>query len=553
MTAHRKLVLRLIGAVIAAFVASMALTWLLHDRMTSHEAYALIDNAFRDVEAALRELVDRRMIRQVMVVRDRLPEMRAQPWWNDPDESSKRLRALANELRVDEICVVNAAGLLTHSARREEVGALDFTKAEGQARAFLPLLDSETEVVQPLLPNSLRGEMVKYVGVWLPEGGFVQVGARAENLQHLSRTAVTGITHHWHVSGSDGYIVITTALGTVVSHADPDYEGAQWTEPRDEESYWKKREIEGFPVYVVVPKRMAIVERRVLVGTSAFLNMMALVLAAFLVGIVIASYVRSQMRAQREKEMAMAATIQESAIPRVFPPFPEEHHVDLFADMKAAREVGGDFYDFYFSGPRKITFLVADVSGKGVPAALFMMRAKTMIKAIAQTGKPVAEVVTEANEALCQDNGANMFVTAWVGELDLDTGTVTYVNAGHNPPLLLHFTDGHPTATYLRSRSGLMLGAMSGISYRSREVRLVPGDALYLYTDGITEQHNSQKELFGEERLERTILDALAADPVFITPKSSSLLTTILARVMAHGGPEEQADDCTQLLVRYNG
>ena len=551
MTAHRKLVVRLVGAVAVSFAASMALTWILHDHMTSHEAYTLIDSAFRDVEASIYEKVNSRMVRQAMVVRDRLPEMQSQKWWNDPDESSRRLRALADELQVDEICVADADGLLTHSARREEVGALDFRKAEGQAREFAALLDAETEIAQPLMPNSLRGEMVKYVGVWLPGGGFVQVGANEAKLRRLSRTAVTGITHDWHVSGDDGYIVITTALGTVISHSDYRLEGSQWTDPHDDEFYWKKRNIEGFSVYVVVPKRMAIVERQVLVATSALLNGIALVLAAFLVGIVIASYVRSQLRAQREKEMEMATMIQESGIPRVFPPFPNELRADFFAAMKTARDVGGDFDDVYFSGPRKITFLVADVSGKGVPAALFMMRAKATIKGIAQTGKPVAEVVEEANDALCQDNGANMFVTAWIGEIDLGTGVVSYVNAGHNPPILLRAGGSAPE--YVRTAPGLALGAMDGMKYRSQEIRLGPGDVLYIYTDGIVEQPDAQGELFGEERLSQVVAEFGESCRDRADRKSSPMLEAVVAKVMEHGGTVEQADDCTQMLVRYNG
>ena len=552
MTAHRKLVMQLVGAVLVAFVASMVFTWMLHTRMTAREAYSLIDSSFRDVEKAIRERIDRRMIRQAMLVRDRLDQMRLQPWWGDPDESSRRLRALADELRVDEICVAGSSGLLTHSARREEVGSLNFRTVGGQAGAFAPLLDSATEIVQPLMPNTLRGEMVKYVGVWLPEGGFVQVGANAVSLRRLSRTAVTGVTHDWHVNGDDGNIVVTTALGTVISHSDPDYEGSQWTEPVDDECYWKKRVIEGFPVYVVVPKRMAVLERRVLVWTSAFLNGLALVLAAILVGIVIASYVRSQMRAQREKEMSMASTIQESAIPRVFPPYPDERRADFFADMKTAKDVGGDFYDFYFTSAGKIVFLVADVSDKGVPAALFMMRAKATIKGIAQTGKPIAEAVSQANAALCQDNGANMFVTAWIGEVELATGTVTYVNAGHNPPLAV-LGQSEDRLSFLRDVSGPALGAVEWAQYAPHEIRLAPGDALLLYTDGVTEQMDENGEMFGERRLEAAAKASITADPEFVTPRDSALVRAVLAEVTAFSGGAEQSDDHTMLVMRYNG
>ncbi len=541
MTSSKKLVLRLVGAVAVAFCASMALTWALHDRITSHEAHRLIQNAFRDVEKMIRERVDRRMVRQAMVARDHLREMRLQPWWNDPDESSRRLRALADELSVDEICVVDANGMLTHSARREEVMALNFMTCGGQAGEFTTLLDSKTEFTQPLMPNSLRGEMVKYVGVWIPEGGFLQVGGQAECVRRLSRTAVTGLSHDWHLSGDAGFIAITTGIGTIISHPDMSQEGSQWRDPGDE-SYWERRDIEGFPVYAVIPKRMAIVERRLLVGTSAFLNGMALVLAAFLVGIVIAGYVRSQLRRQRAKELQMASDIQESAIPRVFPPFPDVREVDIWGDMKTAKEVGGDFYDFYFTGPRKIVFLVADVSGKGVPAALFMMRAKTAIKSAAQTGKDLAEVVNDANEQLCDGNGACMFVTAFLCEIDLDTGVVKCVNAGHNPPIVRR----GGKFEYLRVRAGMVLGAMSGIKYSAVELKLEPGDEIYLYTDGVTEQPDRNNKMFGEDGL-LAMIEKYGDGPLESLPKA------VVDAVMAHADGVEQADDCTQIVVRYNG
>ncbi len=543
-TSQRRLVWRLVGAVATAFAASMVLTWILHERMTQGEMRHIVDDLFADVEVDIRERVDGRMLRLAMAVRDRILEMREEPWWGDPDESSRRLRELAGELGVDEICVADAKGLLTHSARREEVGMLDFTKAEGQAREFAALLHDKYELTQTLLPDTLRGEVVKYVGVWIPDGGFVQVGGRDRTIRNLARTAVTGLTHGWHMSGRDGGIFITTGNGTIISHPEAGREGGQWRDP-GKDFYCETRVIEGFPVHVVIPRRTAVVERRVLVGTSAFLNGMALVLASVLVGIVIAGWVRAQVRVRRAKEMAMAAGIQENAIPRVFPPFPGEKSVDLYASMKPAREVGGDFYDFYFTRPRTITFLVADVSDKGVPAALFMMRAKTILKNLAQSGRSLVDAVTEANDALCEGNAANMFVTAWIGAIELDTGLVRYVNAGHNPPVVLRAKDG--SATYLRSRPGLVLGAMAGAAYRMGEITLEPGDALYLYTDGLTEQTDPHGELFGEERL-RSFLEggSFLAHPETCTG-------AVLAGVEAHAAGAEQSDDRTQLVLRWRG
>ena len=170
MTARGRLVSRLTGAVVAAFLASLALTWVLHDRMTSHDAHKLIDVAFNDVEGAIREKVDRRLVRQAMLFRDRLPELQKDPGWRDKKKSVALLQHLADELKVDELCVVDHKGLLTHSANEEDIG-FDFMKVEGQAAGFRPLLDRETEVTQPLLPNTRAGDMIKYVGVWRQAGG----------------------------------------------------------------------------------------------------------------------------------------------------------------------------------------------------------------------------------------------------------------------------------------------------------------------------------------------------------------------------------------------
>ena len=548
-TPQRTLAIRLLCSVVAAFAASMALTWLLHAHIMDRERRKHFDKVFHDVGADIRERVDARMIRKAMIARDLYYEMRDETWWNDPDESSRRLRAVADDLGVDEICIADADGNLTHSARREEVGALNFKTAEGQAREFVALLDSETELAQPLLPNSLRGEMVKYVGVWIPDGGFIQVGGSEKSVRNISRTAITGITHDWHVSGEEGGIYVTTGKGMIISHPVAGREGGQWTKP-DDSVYFETRVIEGFPVHIVVPKRTTVADRRILVVTSAFLNGMALVFATILVGIVIACYVRDRMREGQTRDMSMAKSIQGSAIPRMFPPFSEEPRMDIFASMYPARDIGGDFYDFYFTGPDRFAFLIADVSGKGIPAALYMMRAKATFKGIAQTGAPLAEVAERANDALSRDNDANMFVTAWIGEIALSTGVVTYINAGHNPPL--RFGDGGEPE-FIRERSGMMFGAMTGLKYKARKLALKPGEMLYLYTDGITEQPDVKGELYGEERLRFAIDTMLKGGCAALDRGKSPLLNALLDAVHAHGGAVEQADDCTQLVIRWNG
>ncbi len=552
MTRQQKfLVVRLLAAVVTAFAASMALNWILHGQVAERERRRLFEKVFNDVGSDIRWRVDVRMVRQAMLARDRYYEMREEGWWNDPDESSRRLRALAGELGVDEICVADAEGNLTHSARREEVGALNFRTDKGQAHEFVVLLDGATEFAQSLMPNSLRGEMIKYVGVWLPDGGFIQVGASEKSVRNLARTSVTGITNDWHVSGEDGGIYITTGGGTVISHPKEGGEGGVWTEP-SRDFYWEKRMIEGFPVYIVFPRHTSVVERRLLVSISAIINGIALVFASVLAGIVFAGFAKERMRERVAKDMAMAASIQENAIPQVFPPFADERRMDIFAAMHTARDVGGDFYDFFFTSPSKIAFLVADVSGKGVPAALFMMRAKATIKGEVLSGLPLDEVMARVNDALSGDNDANMFVTAWIGILDLETGEVAFVNAGHNPPILLERPE-EGGRKFMRERSGMVLGAMPGLKYRLHTMHLSPGGMIYLYTDGITEQPDGKGELFGEDRLLFAIGTMLSAGVEAIDGGKSPLLAAIFDAVISHGAGADQADDCTQLVIRYNG
>ena len=202
--------------------------------------------------------------------------------------------------------------------------------------------------------------------------------------------------------------------------------------------------------------------------------------------------------AKNAADLELARNIQASSLPNVFPAFPSRNEIDLYALMDPAKEVGGDFYDFYWLDEKRIVLTVADVSGKGIPGAMFMMRAKTILKNYMMTGHSVEEAMTKANEGLCEGNDAEMFVTAWVGVVDVSTGHVEYANAGHNPPLI---KTGDGEFEYLKSRAGFVLAGMDGIKYKKQEFDIVPGSVIYLYTDGMPEATNLEKELYGEERL----------------------------------------------------
>ena len=539
MTQRRSLNLKLVLSVLAAFLLSMAFTWFLHSRLSERDAYKLIDSTFENVEYEITDCVDERLVRQCMAVRERLDE-------GYPTDL-RSLQDLAREMGVTEISIANANGDIVNASVADYLAApgkpaFNFRTAGGKAEDMMCLVDGyATEYCQPYRSNTANGAWRKFVGVWMPTtGGFVEIGCDGASLRALSRASLVDLFRNWRVGGTGG-IVVTTMSGLVLSdYEEPNREGAQWEKP-DDSFYWKCKEIEGFPTYVMIPRDSAAVQRDVLVGATAILNGAALVFVALLVGVVISSFVRNQIRLQTARELKMATDIQLAAIPNVFPPFPDETSFDIWASMDTAKEVGGDFYDFYFTGSDRVMFLIADVSGKGVPAAMFMMRAKALIKSVAQTGKPIGQVFEEANDALCEGNASSTFVTVWAGELNIHTGHVSYVNAGHNPPVVR--LGGK--VEYLKSRPSLVLGAMAGARYNVQELLLSPGDAIYLYTDGIVEQHNPAGELYGDDRLLKTVSGC--------TERRDGLLSCVMKDVRRHAAGAEQADDCTQLVIRYRG
>ena len=246
----------------------------------------------------------------------------------------------------------------------------------------------------------------------------------------------------------------------------------------------------------------------------------------------------AEAAARIDKELEYAKQIQLSALPTNFP---EGEEYGIYAQMIAAKEVGGDFYDFYKLGDNTVAFLAADVSGKGIPAAMFMMTAKTIIKDLAERGLPVNEIFTQANEKLCENNESGMFVTAWMGILNLTTGNVQFANAGHNPPLLKR-ADG--SFEYLKTRAGFVLAGMEGVRYRVGELTLNPGDRLFLYTDGVPEATNVENKLYGEDRL-LTFMNQNAS------VKATELLPALKANIDEFVGEAPQFDDITMLMFDY--
>ena len=257
----------------------------------------------------------------------------------------------------------------------------------------------------------------------------------------------------------------------------------------------------------------------------------------------------AEAAARMDAELEAAKNIQSAALPRVFPPFPERKEFELFATMEAAKEVGGDFYDFYMIGDT-LAFLIADVSGKSISGAMFMMKAKEIIRSYADSGLSPAGIFTLANEALCEGNDTDMFLTAWMGFIDLKTGAVQVANAGHNPPVLIR--DGK--AEYVNLKPGLMLAGMEGMIYKDQNLQLKKDDILYLYTDGVTEAMNEDGQLYGEARL----LKLLSFKDNYPAPSGDNGVAGAVCEIVKkdvkdYAQGAEQSDDITMLCLRFLG
>ena len=241
-----------------------------------------------------------------------------------------------------------------------------------------------------------------------------------------------------------------------------------------------------------------------------------------------------------EQELIFARNIQESALPRNFD-FPGRNEFEIYASMNAAKEVGGDFYDFFFVDKNKIALVIADVSGKGIPAALFMMRSKTAIRSLAESGGTPAEIIFKANNALCEGNDADMFVTVWLGIINLETGVMECANAGHEYPIL---KKAGGAFEIIKDKHSLALAAMEGIKAKEYELKLEPGDKLFVYTDGVPEAINEAEEQYGTDRLEAALNEVGDGNV-------SEILPHIYNSVDSFKGDAEQFDDITMLGFEF--
>ena len=259
-------------------------------------------------------------------------------------------------------------------------------------------------------------------------------------------------------------------------------------------------------------------------------------------------YIRdlTAITAEKERigaELSVATEIQASMLPCIFPPFPNRTEFDIYATMTPAKEVGGDFYDFFLVDDDHLALVIADVSGKGVPAALFMVITKVLLKNSAQSGKSPKDVLEQVNGQLCVNNPIDMFVTVWLGILEISTGKLTCANAGHEYPALCR---ANGLYELIKDPHGLVLACLEGSRYENYELQLAAGDMLFVYTDGVAEATDSNNQLFGTERMLVSLNRNTTACP-------EELLPRIKADIDAFVGDAPQFDDITMLGIRYLG
>ena len=309
---------------------------------------------------------------------------------------------------------------------------------------------------------------------------------------------------------------------------------------------FRKRIAVSLWVYLIAP--LVAIVLQMLITDVQFIIIATVGGAVYMFGTIMRD-LSEQYEAQRkessriETELNMASGIQANMLPNIFPAFPERDEFDIYASMNPAKEVGGDFYDFFLIDDNHLGLVMADVSGKGVPAALFMMVSKILVQNYTVMGKSAKDALEAVNNQICSNNTEEMFVTVWLGILDLQTGELTAANAGHEYPAL-KLADGD--FGLVHDKHGFVIGGMEGVKYKEYTLHLEPGSKLFLYTDGVPEATNAQNELFGTERM----LDALRSAQER-SPKE--ILSAVDTAVKDFVKQAPQFDDLTMLCMHYKG
>lgn len=519
---------------LALYLIALCVIWTLTTNYAFNETALTLKNAVREFNILVEDEASTMIAFGTRLTAIKLNDI--------PEPTVEDMRFLAKEYLLDEINLVNADGIIVASNLPELIG-VDMNKSEVSRDFMKVFTDENSKLMHQHFRQSVDDPTVvrKYHARQLKGKPFlIEAGVDYRRYcnylsdfpeQNLLGWSI-GTNGHYLPWNSDDFpptekIVFKKSL------------------PEVGDAYCLVFSV-GEQKFVAMLPEMEYFRQRDLIFymTAAALFFMLMFLAYFLT--------RSRMDEERQarehaedkkrraQELETARRIQLSQLPNGTRCFPQFIEFKLTARMDPAREIGGDFYDYYRLDKNHIAFLVADVSGKGIPAALFMMRAKEILKQTLLEHSIPADAMTTANKMLCADNDAGMFVTVFLAICNLDNGKVTYVNAGHNPPCLRH---GDGTVEVLAPQGQLLMGMFPEARYTSGTLQLKPGDLLFLYTDGITEAMTPQKKLYGLDRLRNKLSECEVQDTVAIIRKD----------VEAFAAGAIQSDDITELAFEWHG
>ena len=554
----------LAGGLAVVYVALVLIVWMVQTRAAADRLDGLMEPSVACAVDTVDWAIEPEVLHVVRVLADR---------WKSADAAARAdLRSVQAAMDCDQISVVGTNNVVIASTDQPSVG-FDMT-ASPETDEFTALNRGEVAFKTQEFrrsrgchPGGDEGAWFKYAGMPFPGGGYVLVGNTYRDFRKRYLGVLTLLFEGMNVGADGSYLLVDRADGTVVSGNDEEWAGRPLADAgidrqafaEDEtvrtvsvfgvRSYVRRVRLEfvEMDIYVIVPVDEILSARNFAVTMAALVIGLIFLLGGLLFCKVIRQHERIEdlfaREARRvEDDLLMARAIQANALPSVFPPYPDLRDViDIHALMRPAREVGGDFYDFFFTGPGKLALVIADVSGKGVPAALFMMRAKATLQGLLKSRLSLAEAVGRANRRLAKHNDANMFVTAWVGVVDLASGALEWASAGHGSPLVKR-ADG--SVGFLEEIAGPSLGMIADAAYRTRTLTLAAGDGLVLYTDGVMEARNAAREFYGAERLAATLKGPLG------TKDARAVIDGVAGDVDAFAGGAEQADDITLLAFK---
>ena len=552
------------GAAAVFYSVLVFFSWSALTQRAFRQTESMLDYAMLDLDATLNGSIDTMLMHAADSITEQLGRPRRL--------STEEIALIARQRDLDEVNVVARDGTFLASTDGRLVGLCMADRPK--SAEFLVLTNGVRHALSHHFRPGAHNPDVrrKYVGVAFPGGdGLVQVGIDEVRVTGMFPSIMGFIFDAWLLGEKGFFLCADLSDGHLISNparhrdeakflAETGYDPAAPGVVEDGRTTFQAT-LFGVPhdcraVVFCGHRIVAALPPAEYYSTRTFYaaliaSVLGLVMLAFVLLVrridIDSGRLRSFYAAEedrRAKEYAIASTIQNSALPA---PPPPDDAFSLAAAMHPAREVGGDFYDSFRLDATHVAFLVADVSGKGVTAALYMMTSKTLIKDKLAAVRDPAEALTQVNAELCANNPANMFLTAWVGVLDLETGVVTYANAGHNPPVKLEGPKGGGREVgFVTPKSGPVLAFMDGVRYKPFTLRLAPGETLFLYTDGVTEALDAKGALFGEDRLRDAVLAAGDASP-------ASICHVVRAAVAAFAAGTPQADDITVLAVRYTG